>query len=187
MLHGFPLSESIDTCTPFAGILHVATPFTFGVSAPAEVHALRIASDRRRVNRPERLRDRVVVDDHGLGSNDSRVLLLIDGEGIQLVGVKVSVSLHLTHTYDPSLAISLIGPDGTAANLSAHNGYSYYSAERANYGRACTPLTSRTTFDDAAATAITSATAPLSARSSRSRPCRSSTARRAPLPTARGA
>jgi len=50
--------------------------------------------------------------------------------------------------------ISLIGPDGTTVMLSAANGGSGQ-----NYGSA-TNDASRTTFDDAAATAITSGTAP---------------------------
>lgn len=69
--------------------------------------------------------------------------------------VKVSVSIYLTHTYDSDLTISLISPDGIAANLTARNG-----GNGDNYGRGCTPLTSRTMFADSASTAITSATPP---------------------------
>jgi autotransporter-associated beta strand protein len=69
--------------------------------------------------------------------------------------MKVAVSLYLTHTRDQDLTnISLIGPDGTTVMLSAANGGSSQ-----NYGSA-TNDASRTTFDDAAATAITSGTAP---------------------------
>jgi autotransporter-associated beta strand protein len=69
--------------------------------------------------------------------------------------MKVAVSLYLTHTRDQDLTnISLIGPDGTTVMLSAANGGSGQ-----NYGSA-TNDASRTTFDDAAATAITSGTAP---------------------------
>ncbi len=35
---------------------------------------------------------------------------------------KVVVSLHITHTADSDLDISLIGPDGTTVNLSSDNG-----------------------------------------------------------------
>jgi autotransporter-associated beta strand protein len=69
--------------------------------------------------------------------------------------MKVVVSLYLTHTYDQDLTnISLIGPDGTTLMLSAANGGSGQ-----NYGSG-TSDASRTTFDDAAATSITSGTAP---------------------------
>jgi autotransporter-associated beta strand protein len=69
--------------------------------------------------------------------------------------MKVAVSLYLTHTYDQDLTnISLIGPDGTTVMLSAANGGSGQ-----NYGSG-TNDASRTTFDDAAATSITSGTAP---------------------------
>jgi autotransporter-associated beta strand protein len=69
--------------------------------------------------------------------------------------MKVAVSLYLTHTRDQDLTnISLIGPDGTTVILSAANGGSGQ-----NYGSA-TNDASRSTFDDAAATAITSGTAP---------------------------
>ena len=69
--------------------------------------------------------------------------------------MKVTVSLYLTHTYDQDLTnISLIGPDGTTVMLSAANG-----GGGQNYGSG-TSDASRTTFDDAAATSITSGTAP---------------------------
>jgi subtilisin-like proprotein convertase family protein len=67
----------------------------------------------------------------------------------------LSVSLRLTHTFDGDLAISLVGPDGTTVALSAHRGGS-----GANYGSACSPATSRTTFDDSATNPISVGTAP---------------------------
>lgn len=68
---------------------------------------------------------------------------------------KVTLSLYFTHTFDSDLSISLIGPDGTTVQLSANNGGS-----GDNYGSSCDPVTSRTTFDDAAATSITAGAAP---------------------------
>ena len=69
---------------------------------------------------------------------------------------KVTVSLYLTHQYDSDLTnISLIAPDGTTVLLSSANGGSGQ-----NYGSSCSPDASRTTFDDAAGTAITSGSAP---------------------------
>ena len=67
---------------------------------------------------------------------------------------KVSVSLYLTYPYDADLTIQLIAPDGTIANLSVANGSS-----GSNYGSSCS-TTSRTTFDDGAATYVANASAP---------------------------
>lgn len=69
---------------------------------------------------------------------------------------KVVVSLYITHPFDSDLTnISLISPDGTTVLLSSANG-----GGGANYGSALIPDSNRTTFDDAAATAITAGTAP---------------------------
>jgi subtilisin-like proprotein convertase family protein len=67
----------------------------------------------------------------------------------------VSVSFYLTHTFDADLTISLVSPDGTVIDLSTENGGSAN-----NYGSACSPPTSRTTFDDSVANLITSGSAP---------------------------
>ena len=67
----------------------------------------------------------------------------------------VSVSFHLTHTFDADLTISLVAPDSTVVKLSVENGGSAN-----NYGTACSPLTSRTTFTDAATNYITHGSAP---------------------------
>ncbi len=68
---------------------------------------------------------------------------------------KVTVSLQLIHTFDADLDIALIGPDGTTVDLSSDNG-----GAGDNFGTACSPDASRTTFDDAAATSITAGAAP---------------------------
>lgn len=65
---------------------------------------------------------------------------------------KVTVSFFLTHTFDADLDISLIGPDGTSVELTSDNG-----GAGDNYGTSCAV---RTVFDDAAATPVTSGTAP---------------------------
>ena len=67
----------------------------------------------------------------------------------------VTVSFYLTHTFDADLTISLVGPDGTEVDLSTANGGSAN-----DYGSACSPLSSRTTFDDSVANLITSGSAP---------------------------
>ena len=67
----------------------------------------------------------------------------------------VTVSLYITHTFDADLDINLIGPDSTTIPLTTANG-----GGGANYGSACTPVTSRTTFDDAASSQIAGVSAP---------------------------
>jgi subtilisin-like proprotein convertase family protein len=67
----------------------------------------------------------------------------------------VNLSLYLTHTWDADLTISLIGPDATTVILSSANGSS-----GDNYGSACSPQSSRTTFDDAASTLISAGAPP---------------------------
>jgi len=68
---------------------------------------------------------------------------------------KVVVSLHITHTADSDLDLSLIGPDGTTVNLSSDNG-----GTNDDYGTDCGDDRERTTFDSAAATSILAGTAP---------------------------
>ncbi|MBI1880987.1 MAG: proprotein convertase P-domain-containing protein [Chloroflexi bacterium] len=75
--------------------------------------------------------------------------------GIVSPVAQVTVSLYLTHTFDSDLNISLVGPDGTTVDLSSNNG-----GGGDNFGSACSPDSSRTTFDDTAATAITAGFAP---------------------------
>jgi autotransporter-associated beta strand protein len=67
---------------------------------------------------------------------------------------KVSVSLWLTHPVVSDLSLSLISPDGTVVSLVAGVG------SGANFGAACSPDTSRTTFDDSAPISITAGTPP---------------------------
>jgi autotransporter-associated beta strand protein len=67
---------------------------------------------------------------------------------------KVVVSMWITHTFDADLSVSLIAPDGTSVDLSSGNGGG------PNLGSGCSPDSSRTTFDDAAATAITAGSPP---------------------------
>ena len=55
----------------------------------------------------------------------------------------ISVSLYLTHSFDSDPIISLVGPDGTMVRLSNLRGGS-----GDNYGSACSPLGSRSRFDD---------------------------------------
>jgi autotransporter-associated beta strand protein len=74
--------------------------------------------------------------------------------GITTALQKVTVSLHLTHTTDEDLDISLIAPDGTTINLSTDNG-----GTGDDYGTDCVDG-SRVVFDDAAASSIIGAAAP---------------------------
>jgi len=68
--------------------------------------------------------------------------------------LKVTVSMWLTHPIDSDLSLSLISPDGITVPLAMNTGAG------ANFGIACSPDGDRTTFDDAAATAITAASPP---------------------------
>jgi uncharacterized repeat protein (TIGR01451 family) len=64
---------------------------------------------------------------------------------------KVTVSLHVKHTLPFSLAMELIGPDGTRVQLVA-NPFSGFFGE--DFGTACSPDSARTTFDDKATLTI---------------------------------
>jgi subtilisin-like proprotein convertase family protein len=64
----------------------------------------------------------------------------------------VTVSLHLTHTFDGDLDLFLVGPDGTIVEMTSDNG-----GPGDNYGTSCG---ARTVFDDVASTTITLGTAP---------------------------
>ena len=66
---------------------------------------------------------------------------------------KVRASIQIQHTADADLDLYLISPDNTIVELSTDNGGS-----SDNYGTACVPQTSRTTFDDTAVNSITSPT-----------------------------
>ena len=68
---------------------------------------------------------------------------------------KVTVSLHITHTFDADLKLQLVSPDGMTNTLSSTHG-----GAGDNYGGSCAPDSSRTTFDDDAASPIGSASAP---------------------------
>lgn len=65
---------------------------------------------------------------------------------------QIRVALHLTHSFDSDLTISLTGPDGTSVELTSNNG-----GGGANYGASCDD---RTTFDDNAPQPITGGLAP---------------------------
>src|SRR6202008_2791742 len=67
---------------------------------------------------------------------------------------KATVSLWLTHPITSDLDVSLISPAGITVPLSLANGGG------ANFGTACSPDSSRTTFDDAATTPITAGSSP---------------------------
>ena len=66
----------------------------------------------------------------------------------------VELSLHLTHTTDNNLDLSLIGPDGTTVDLSSDNGGTLQ-----DYGISCNGP-DRTVFSDGATVLITAATPP---------------------------
>jgi subtilisin-like proprotein convertase family protein len=88
-------------------------------------------------------------------NNPAGAELPVTVSGITAPITKVTVSLHITHTFDQDLRLQLVGPDGTTVNLSNNRG-----AGGDNFGAACLPEGQRTTFDDAAATAIGAGAAP---------------------------
>lgn len=91
-----------------------------------------------------------IPDDNSIGVSSPMLV-----SGLPSAVSKVTVSLHLTHTFDGDLVIQLLSPDGTTVTLSANNG-----GAGANFGTSCAPDVNRTTFDDAATNSITSANAP---------------------------
>jgi subtilase family serine protease len=72
---------------------------------------------------------------------------LVSGLGGSITDL--NVKLNISHTYDADLVITLISPTGTQVTLASHNGGS-----RNNF--------TNTTFDDQAATSISSGSAPFS-------------------------
>ena len=85
-----------------------------------------------------------------LGSVDSPIIV----SGITTPLQRVTVSMHITHTADSDLDISLIAPDGTTVDLSSDNG-----GTGDDYGTDCADAF-RTQFSDLVATAIQSGAAP---------------------------
>ncbi len=76
--------------------------------------------------------------------------------GVTGVVNTATVSLHLTHTFDADINISLVAPDGTTIiPLASGRGGS-----GDNFGSACTSNSTQTTFDDAAANSISQGAAP---------------------------
>ncbi len=76
-------------------------------------------------------------------ANTNGVQSAINVSGMSGALGKVTVSLHIAHSAVGDLVIELIGPDGTTIALAKNQG-----AFGDNYGVACTPVSSRTTFDD---------------------------------------
>jgi Carboxypeptidase regulatory-like domain len=75
--------------------------------------------------------------------------------GIESSVAKVTVSLYLISDSDEDIDLYLVGPDSTTVILSSGNG-----GVGQDYGTACSPDSSRTTFDDAASTSIVGGFAP---------------------------
>jgi subtilisin-like proprotein convertase family protein len=88
------------------------------------------------------------IPDFGGGAANSPITV----SGVGGTVTKVTVSVHVTHSFTRDLVMSLVGPDSTSALLVNRRGGS-----GDNFGTSCA---SRTTFDDAASTAISSSGAP---------------------------
>jgi autotransporter-associated beta strand protein len=93
---------------------------------------------------PTRLNNDADLAIPDLGSVDS----LINVNGFAGVLGRVTVSLHLTHTADGDLDLSLVGPDGTIVNLSSDNGGTFD-----DYGTSVADA-DRTLFTETAGVAI---------------------------------
>ncbi|MDB6024302.1 MAG: hypothetical protein JWM68_525 [Verrucomicrobiales bacterium] len=91
-----------------------------------------------------------IPDGSSVGASSSLVINNFNGT----VG-KATVSLYLTHTYDSDLTIELIAPNGAKVALARNAGGFGH-----DFGTNCSPLSSRTTFDDGASTDISGGTAP---------------------------
>ena len=68
---------------------------------------------------------------------------------------EIAVSMFITHTFDADLVLRLVSPDGTTNILASNLG-----SNGQNYGVNCSPDSSRTTFDDSAATDIANGVPP---------------------------
>ena len=88
-------------------------------------------------------------------ANTNGVESVINVSGLGDAVGKIGVSLYLTHPFDGDLVIQLISPDGTIVNLSKNEG-----GFGQNFGSSCSPLASRTTFDDNAPLPLSVGTAP---------------------------
>ena len=87
--------------------------------------------------------------------NDSSVIFPVTVNNINMVG-KVTVSVYITAPSAEYMLLELISPNGTASLLADGDG-----GTGANFGTACSPDSSRTTFDDAATQSIVNGAAPL--------------------------
>jgi autotransporter-associated beta strand protein len=85
-----------------------------------------------------------------LGSLDSTIVV----SGVTTPIHHIVISLHLSHTTDDNLDISIEDPDGTSVVLSSDNG-----GTLDDYGTSCTDA-DRTIFNDSALIPITAASAP---------------------------
>ena len=126
--------------------------FDLVVTTPANgIFSIPISLPSGAAGSPLRFNNNSVTAIPDNGSVDIPILV----SGITTPIKRVTVSLHITHTADSDLDISLIGPDGTTVNLSSDNGGS-----ASDYGTDCVDDRNRTIFSDSAATPITAASAP---------------------------
>lgn len=131
---GMPIDFNLNASTAGDGVFNFPFQLTVGT-----------------IGTPQRFDNNTPLAITDLGTITSTLAV----SGISSAVGKVTVSLHLAHTFDADLDIFLIGPDGTSVELSTDN-----SGDGDNYGTACAPDGSRTTFDDNGSNAIAAATAP---------------------------
>ena len=135
---GFICGTNVDfdlvVTTPANGTFTIPISLTSGAAGP-----------------PVRFNNNTVTAVPDNGSVDIPIIV----SGITTPLKRVTVSMHITHTADSDLDISLIGPDGTTIDLSSDNG-----GTASDYGTDCASDATRTMFSNTGVTAITAAAAP---------------------------
>lgn len=157
-----PSGGTATNNTPFK--ISTASGFTCGsnvdltltvASADGDVFILPISLDSGGVGAPMRFDNTTPLQIPDPNPDPQTVASMITVAGITTAVKNVTVSVFMEHTFDGDLEVELEGPDGTRVPLTRNNGLA-----GANYGVACSPDSSRTTFDDAAATSISAGSAP---------------------------
>ncbi len=131
-----PATFALRVTTANAGVFNLS--FTLASTPPTTGDTLTFIA----TNLPQAIPDQGFIDSSIVVSNLDRQL------------ERVRVAVHVTHTFDSDLVISLISPNGTAVELTSNNGGS-----GANYGTNCS---GPTFFDDAAPLSISAAVPPFS-------------------------
>jgi hypothetical protein len=143
---------TINPATLPAGTVNTAYNQTLTGSGGAAPYAFSLTAGTNSATRFNGAGPVAIPDNNPAGAD-----LNVAVSGITSPITKVTVSLHITHTFVRDLKLQLIGPDGTTVDLAVNRGP---NAATTGYGTACDPDGSRTGFDDAAATLIANGAPP---------------------------